>query len=225
MGWRPVDSEGKAGPFEFITYKEVQTQAKTVASGLVTIGFKPKAKLGVFAANCVEWMVSIKAADTIGATIVPIYDSLGATAVEYICNHSELSVAVVETHKLSAIAAVADKVNTVKAVVYLGVGDSASADQLTAAGIKVYSWAQIMEIGKQNAVAPVPPKPEDLACIMYTSGTTGTPKGVELTHKNLVAAVTGASMMGPQSGVNFNSNDSVLSFLTLAHSYGKSSYI
>lgn len=54
--------------------------------------------------------------------------------------------------------------------------------------IKVLDWEALRKSGEENPVEPVPPTPEDLCCIMYTSGTTGPPKGVPLTHKNVIAA-------------------------------------
>jgi long-chain acyl-CoA synthetase len=56
--------------------------------------------------------------------------------------------------------------------------------------LTVLSWEDLREMGEKNLVDPVPPKKEDLACIMYTSGSGGAPKGVELIHKNVVAAGT-----------------------------------
>ena len=54
--------------------------------------------------------------------------------------------------------------------------------------LTILSWDDLRELGETNLVDPVPPKKDDLACIMYTSGSGGPPKGVELTHKNVVAA-------------------------------------
>ena len=110
---------------------------------------------------------------------MPIYDSLGESAVEYIINHSETSIAIVEASKLHAVAKVAAAVKgTLKTVVYLGAGDDASAAALKAAGLGVMSWAELAASGASGDVVPAPPAPDDVTCIMYTSGTTGQPKGV-----------------------------------------------
>ena len=71
IGARTVDAQGVAGPFEWITYAELAAKARGRASGLRHIGAKPHAKIGVFAANCPEWMVAIRATDVLGGTIVP----------------------------------------------------------------------------------------------------------------------------------------------------------
>lgn len=57
-------------------------------------------------------------------------------------------------------------------------------------GLRVLSYEDLRKMGADNVLDPVPPKPEDLACIMYTSGSGGAPKGVELTHTNVVAGGT-----------------------------------
>lgn len=54
--------------------------------------------------------------------------------------------------------------------------------------LNVMSFEDLRKLGEENTVDPVPPKPEDLCCIMYTSGSTGPPKGVPLTHENVIAA-------------------------------------
>jgi long-chain acyl-CoA synthetase len=87
----------------------------------------------------------------------------------------------------------------------------ASHDNLT-----ILSLSELQNLGQKNPVEPVPPHPEDLCCIMYTSGTTGTPKGVPLKHRNVIAAIAGldtifAEYVGP--------TDSVLAYLPLAHSF------
>jgi long-chain acyl-CoA synthetase len=88
--------------------------------------------------------------------------------------------------------------------------------QATTPNLTILPLSEVEDLGKQNPVEPVPPHPEDLCCIMYTSGTTGAPKGVPLKHRNLVAAIAGldttfAEYVGP--------SDSVLAYLPLAHSF------
>jgi len=83
-----VDSEGNASPYEFFTYCQVKEQAEAVASALAQCGVTKNGKVGVYSANKVEWMLTVRAADILAATIVPIYDSLGEDAIEYIIEHS-----------------------------------------------------------------------------------------------------------------------------------------
>ena len=64
----------------------------------------------------------------------------------------------------------------VKTVVYWGEGDAASAEAAKSLGIAVYSFDEFLALGRSKPAQPIPPKPEDLCTIMYTSGTTGDPK-------------------------------------------------
>lgn len=222
LGWRPVGEDGTAAPFKFITFKETQERAQQLAAALSASGFKAKDKLGIYSANNVEWMLSIRACDNINGTIVPIYDSLGETAVEYIVNHSEMCMALVDTPNLAKFCKVAEDIKKyVKTVIYVGKGDEAALKACTDAGIKVVSFADFLETGKGAPLTPSPPTPDDIACIMYTSGTTGTPKGVMTTHRNYVAGVAGARILLVQAGIAFSGEDSVLSYLPLAHSFGR----
>ena len=125
--------------------------------------------------------MTIRAVDVLSAAIVPIYDSLGDSAVEYIIKHSELSVALVEASKLPLFAQVAAAVaGQVKTVVSLSQPKDGPEKEAMAAivgaGIEVTTWEEYLEVGAASPVEPMPPTAEDLACIMYTSGTTGTPK-------------------------------------------------
>lgn len=80
--------------------------------------------------------------------------------------------------------------------------------------LTIQSFEELRKVGEENPIDTVPPKPEDLCCIMYTSGSTGAPKGVLLKHKNVVAAVAGVdAIVGPYIGPG----DGLLTYLPLAH--------
>ncbi|GAB4818389.1 hypothetical protein N2152v2_005435 [Parachlorella kessleri] len=222
LGWRPVDAEGNAGAYIFHSFYQVQVLANHVASALHQCGIGPGDRLGICSANNVEWMLTARAADVVSGVVVPIYDTLGESAVEYIIQHSGLSLALVEASKLKAFVQVVDSVkDRVKTLVYIGKGDEALLQKARGAGLKVYSFGEFLELGKGRPVEPKPPKPDDLCCIMYTSGTTGAPKGVELTHRNFVAGVAGAGQLLADSGLAVSTNDCLMSYLPLAHSFGR----
>lgn len=226
LGWRPVGEDGTPGSFQFLTYEETRTKARNLASALANIGVSKGGKVGIYSANNVQWMLGIRAVDTISATVVPIYDSLGDSAVEYIVKHSELSVALVEPSKLANIAQVAKAVTgQVKAIITTSQpqDDAAKAavKAIEDAGIAVKAWDEFLEDGAASPVEPTPPAAEDVACIMYTSGTTGVPKGVMVTQRAMVAGVAGAFTMTSQAGFTLNTGDSMISYLTLAHIFGR----
>jgi long-chain acyl-CoA synthetase len=105
--------------------------------------------------------------------------------------------------------------------VYIGKGDPAALEAIQGVGIAAQSFDDLLASGAGEEVTPVPPKPDDVCCIMYTSGTTGTPKGVMATHKNYVSGLAAARNMLEQSGIAFSGDDCMLSYLPLAHSFGR----
>lgn len=74
LGYRVKQDDGTAGPYKFMTYKEVQETSRRLAAALMKLGVKKGDRVGVFAPNRVEWMLTIRAVEVLGAAIVPIYD-------------------------------------------------------------------------------------------------------------------------------------------------------
>jgi long-chain acyl-CoA synthetase len=85
----------------------------------------------------------------------------------------------------------------------------------------VYSFEELKSLGASSPAEPVPPKTEDLSTIMYTSGTTGDPKGVMLTHKAVLAGVANIVFYCKINNINFNETDSMISYLPLAHIFDR----
>jgi long-chain acyl-CoA synthetase len=106
-------------------------------------------------------------------------------------------------------------------VLYVGSGDEAALKVCRDAGISVQPFNEFVAGSTPDEVTAVPPKPDDMCCIMYTSGTTGTPKGVMATHRNYVSGIAGARNLLVQAGIGFSGDDCMLSFLPLAHSFGR----
>ncbi|GAB4818390.1 hypothetical protein N2152v2_005436 [Parachlorella kessleri] len=222
LGYRPVGADGKPGEYKFHTYSEVQALVDYAASALQQSGITAGGKVGILSANNEEWMVAAKAVDVVGACVVPIYDTLGESAVEYIINHSGLSLALVESSKLKAFIQVVDDVKEhVKTLVHIGAAPEDMVEKARDAGLKVYSFEDFIELGKAQAPVPSPPKPDDFICIMYTSGTTGAPKGVEITHRNLMTSIAGAHTILRQMGVTLGPGDFMLGYLPMAHIFDR----
>lgn len=200
------------GPFQWINYTEAYERAKAAGAGLRALGLKPGDCIGVYAPNSEEWALSGLGAYSQSMTVVPLYDTLGDDAVRYEIEHAELKLVICAEKNLHALAAVKDKVPTLKTIVQvepLGESDP-YADELKAAGITFFDYDSMIAKGKAEPVAPTVPEPDSIAVIMYTSGTTGDPKGVCLSHRGITI---GASYGG---GIDLQ-QETYLSYLPLAH--------
>mmetsp|Transcript_9256 Transcript_9256/g.16316 ORF Transcript_9256/g.16316 Transcript_9256/m.16316 type:complete len:660 (-) Transcript_9256:759-2738(-) len=222
LGSRTAGSDGKVGPFSFRTYSQVSQEVTELASGLRAIGVQPKQRVGILGPNCASWMVAMQACNRMSMHCVPLYDSLGENAIEFIINHSEAVVAFVDTAKMPGLVKALDHTHAVlKTVVYWGPGDAALQKSITDKGYKVYSMDEVVALGVATPAEPVPPGPEDLATIMYTSGTTGEPKGVMLKHSAVLAGVCSAIGYCKVNNIEFKAPDSMLSYLPLAHIFDR----
>ncbi|GJP53476.1 hypothetical protein CLOM_g12640 [Closterium sp. NIES-68] len=222
LGKRSVVN-GVAGPYEWQTYEEVGAKVKKIASAFQFNGLKPQSRVGIYGINSPEWFMTMEACNSQSIHCVPLYDTLGPEAVEFILNHAEVSLVAVMPANLAALLKSLPKCTEfVRTVVSMGAIDEESAKALSDLGIKALSWDDILKEGEANPAEPIPPKPEDICTIMYTSGTTGEPKGVLLTHKSLLAAIAGNKEFVAYNNINFDQDEMYLSYLPLAHIFDRS---
>lgn len=158
---------------------------------------------------------------------VSIYDTLGPSATEYIINHAELNCVVASLNHVPTLLAMKDKVPNLKFIISMDSLDDGEAPGNTKRdilgawaekeGVKLYSIHDVELLGQKNPRPFAPPTPEDIITVNYTSGTTGNPKGVLLTHLNAVCAASCAHM----SPMYSLPGDFSLSYLPLAHIYAR----
>lgn len=225
LGWRPINEEtGKAGPYQWLSFDETAKKVDAVASGLAGLGLGAGDRIGVYGVNCCEWMIAMQACNRMSYECVPLYDTLGENAVEYIINHSGAVLSFCEGKKLPLLAKAAKGLDVAqfKHVVYWGKADAAAAEALKALGITVTSFDELLAAGEAKPAAPVPPKPDDYCTIMYTSGTTGDPKGVLLKHSAVVATVNSLiAFLNDVAEASVGVGDTLLSYLPLAHIFDR----
>lgn len=211
--------------YDYMTYAQAGQIAINIAGALVQVGLKPHDRCSVFGANSQEWMLTMQACNRQTIYCIPLYDSLGDTTVDYIIKHSESSIVFVTAPKLPVLAKAMPKVlDLVKAVVYWGALDGKSTPSLQSIqdlGVTAYSFQKFSELGKQHPIPPEPPTCDDLCTIMYTSGTTGTPKGVMLTHGAVASTVRSLAYWFTKVDLKIGVGDVYLSFLPLAHIYDR----
>jgi long-chain acyl-CoA synthetase len=201
----------RAGAYGPISAAEFGDGVKHLALGLRALGFEPGQKLCLLSENRPEWTMTDFAALTAGGLTVPIYTTLVSEQIRYIIDDSDAAVVVVSTadqwKKIEPLRAGLAKVRH-----YVTFAGEAPAGVLT--------LEEVMARGRAAAAAEPDlyerlverVKPGDEATLIYTSGTTGVPKGVILTHGNLLSNIKTASDI-----IEFSSKDTVLSFLPLSH--------
>ena len=191
--------------------QEYIDKANAISRALLRLGVKPNDKIALISmANRTEWNIMDIGILQIGAQNVPIYPTISEEDYAYVLNHSEAKYVFVSCTE------VFDKVNAVKATTP-HLKDVYSFDVLE----NCKNWSEILELGtdtaNQNEVEKLKDKvkPDDLATLIYTSGTTGRPKGVMLTHNNVVSNAIESSKRLP---IDYG-NTTCLSFLPVCHIY------
>lgn len=220
LGFRPV-IDGVAQPYEFITFGEAEAKTARLAAAFKALGLRRNDKIGVLGSNCPEWMLAMQACNRMSYVCVPLYETLGESAIEFILEHSEAKLVVVAAKRLGRVAKALKQVEKMLAVVYWGEPEPADLRAARASGNKVLSFREVEELGAKKPAAPEPPRPADLSTIMYTSGTTGNPKGVMITHESLVAAIAGCNQYLESFNESLGPDDAYLSFLPLAHVFDR----
>lgn len=194
----------KSGEWVPVTVAAFREQVLAVAKGIVASGVKPGDCVGLQASTRYEWALFDFAIMAAGAMTVPIYPSSSAQQLEWIVADAGLTMLIVETAKNRTVA---ETVANVPQILMID-GDDAAVDMLLAAGTATSDG----ELADRTAHQRL----DDIASVVYTSGTTGHPKGVELTHRNLVGhALNNAAY--PDLHEVTKPGNRLLLFLPLAH--------
>lgn len=217
LGRREV-VDSKVGPYVWHTYKEVYDSAVRLGSAIRSRSVNPGDRCGIYGSNCPEWIITMEACSAHAVTYVPLYDTLGPNAVEFIINHAEVSIAFAQENKIPSILSCLPKCPCLKTIVSFGDVASTLKAQAEELGVSCFSWKEFLQL--ENADCELPPKKRtDVCTIMYTSGTTGEPKGVIITNEALIAEVLSIDKLLFATDRVFSEEDTYFSFLPLAHIY------
>ena len=192
-----------------VTAQDFAATVLAMTKGIVASGVQPGDRVGLLSRTRYEWTLADFAILAAGGVTVPVYETSSAEQVEWILSDSQAKAVIVESARHRAtVEAVRDRLPDLANVWQLdGSGDTRGAvDELTALGADVPEdevHARRRQIGG-----------DDLATLVYTSGTTGRAKGCRLTHRNLLAEVRTAVQAAPEL---LNPNAQILLFLPLAH--------
>lgn len=220
--------------YSFIDYPELLELVKNYSKGLVKLGLNPGQvdKLHIYAQTSHRWMQTFLAAQFQGIPIVTAYDTLGESGLTHSLLQTELKAIFTDNTLLALLVRPLKEATSVKYIIHFDemdpndkrmqgkyYGDAIAAKEKILKNrpdIKFISFNECVELGKTSKdIGFTKPSPEDLSCIMYTSGSTGPPKGVVLSQRNILAALGGISTNADRSLVT--NNDRIIAFLPLAH--------
>ncbi|KAJ6686740.1 LONG CHAIN ACYL-COA SYNTHETASE 1 [Salix purpurea] len=217
LGWRRF-VDGKVGPYVWKTYQEVYDEVLKISSALRASGAEAGCRVGIYGSNCPQWIVAMEACSARSLVCVPLYDTIGPRAVNYIIDHAEIDFVFVQDKKVKELLNPdCTSAQRLKAIVCFTSLTEEEKDRAAQMGIKSYSWEEYLCMGKENPSEIFPPQSFNICTIMYTSGTSGDPKGVVILHETVAAFVRGIDLFMEQFEDKMTPDDVYLSFLPLAH--------
>ncbi|KKK19122.1 hypothetical protein P175DRAFT_0501604 [Aspergillus ochraceoroseus IBT 24754] len=229
FGWRPYDPVTKTyGQYQWMDYETVQKRRTVLGAGLVELHHKHGCArlgqygIGLWCQNRPEWQITDLACMSQSLYSVSIYDVLASDATEYIINHAELNCVVASLPHIPTLIKLKPLLPDLKMIICLDPLDAGEENghskrallesMIAQQDLALYTMDQVEQLGAASGRPCNPPKASDIVTVSYTSGTTGAPKGVVLTHENAVSATSSALVTIPQAR-----GDTIASYLPLAH--------
>ncbi|XP_077579824.1 long-chain-fatty-acid--CoA ligase 3b [Stigmatopora nigra] len=203
------------GNYNWLSYDETYQAARMFGSGLAALGQKPLHNIAIFCETRAEWIVAAQACFMYNFPLVTLYSTLGPLAIAHGLNETEVTHIITSKDLLqSRLKAILCDVPRLKFVIV--VDKKLSSGQDIPRGVTIHSMAAVKEMGfkpENLSTGRSQPQSSDIAVIMYTSGSTGIPKGVMISHGNIIAGITGMAERIP----NLNETDTYIGYLPLAH--------
>jgi long-chain acyl-CoA synthetase len=212
-GERTALRRHELGVWNSITWSDYAARAARVGMGLLELGVRPGDRIAIHSTNRPEWLLTDIGAQGIGAAPVGIYPTSPPAEVEYLLQHSESTVLVAEDEEqLDKVLAVRAELTHLRHIVVID--ERTVLQHLADDQIMTFAELEALGRGVEEGWAEHVREldPDDVALIVYTSGTTGPPKGAMLSHRNVVSAAAAFAATFTSSP-----RDEVLSYLPLCH--------
>ncbi|OMH82595.1 Long-chain-fatty-acid-CoA ligase 1 [Zancudomyces culisetae] len=209
----------KLSGYEWMTYNDVYEYSKYLSFGLTSLGICKGDRVTIYSNTCREWMIAYFSTAFQGIEATTAYSTLGESGLAHSVKETKSKLIYVHTDTLEIGLRVASEAPDLKTIVYFGdlkdYKGKASIDEAKGNGLKVLHLDELHKLGKESENTEInSPAPDDVAMIMYTSGSTGNPKGVVMTHRNVTSVVGGLEDF---IGAFVTQADLLLSYLPLAH--------
>ncbi len=205
------------GRWESASWNQYYERSRAAGLGLYELGIRKEDRVSLLSENRLEWLYSDMGTLGIGAVLVPIYTTLTGEEAEYIVENSGSRVLIVEdAAQLEKALHVQEKCPSLEKVVVMDKG------AITEKKDFLMGYDELMDLGrKRHETDPNlydtlanDVEPDNLASIVYTSGTTGVPKGAMISHKNIMAIVDALHRIEPHYA---DESDNIVAFLPLSH--------
>ena len=194
-----------------VTYRELDSRANNVARALIESGVRYGDRVVILLDNSTEAVISIFAALKAGGVFVPINPTMKAEKLNFILNNCRATALIAQASKLNVVQEATNETTHLESILLVGETPSKTGFRRD---IKIVKWEDIPQDDKAQS-PPIETIDIDLAALIYTSGTTGNPKGVMLTHQNMVSASTSITTY-----LENTESDIILSVLPLSFDYG-----
>ncbi|KAF8963791.1 long-chain-fatty-acid-CoA-ligase [Flammula alnicola] len=210
-------------PYKFMTYEQFAEAIAEVRNGLLNIGIGADDVVNIYSQTGPNWQMVNHACASVSTAIATAYDTLGVEGLTHSLNEPDCVAIFTNSDLLRTLSEVIPHTPKLRWVFFDGVPDVSLLDKMKASrgDMSFMHLDELRSLGKSqdqdqlNAILEErKPTPDTLACIMYTSGSTGAPKGVCITHGNLIASISSVSIV---FGPHIPTGDIYLAYLPLAH--------
>ncbi|XP_017768063.1 PREDICTED: long-chain-fatty-acid--CoA ligase 4 isoform X2 [Nicrophorus vespilloides] len=200
------------GNYTWKTYAEVNVLATNFGRGVRELGNMPRENVVIFAETRAEWMIAAHGLFKQSIPVVTIYATLGDEAIAHGINETGVTTVVTSYDLMPKFKKILAMTPKVKTLIYMedqlkSLDNNGYGEQVT-----IHKFSEVLKLGSTSQLGNTMPSPDDVAIIMYTSGSTGVPKGVILVHNNLIA-----TMKAFCDNTVIYDDDCLIGFLPLAH--------
>lgn len=184
------------GDYQWLTYTEVDKKIDLIGKGLMSHGVRPRQNVVILAETRLEWMLAAQACLRINIPVVTLYATLGEDGIIHGINETEATHLITSYDLMPRIAKILHKIPSLTHIIYME-SPVSKVPVVAPEGVRVIPFSKLEESGKtaDTELRGETPTRDDIAIIMYTSGSTGIPKGVMITHGNIVTTARGFSVI------------------------------